>query len=295
MTERGDELETLTRVLVVSPHFDDAALSAWGLLSLPDCPTDVLTVFGGLPPSGTTTNADRACGFDDGVKAMLARRDEDQRALDPVASRHEWLPLLDSQYLQAPRIDSDAQVLVQAVQAWLDEHAAPDSDVAIAVPAGAGIHAPRATLRRPTAHTRPRGGPALAWLRALKHGLAVRKRRRALGGGAPAHPDHIFVRDTVLDAREHFGPVGVLLYEDLPYLWTLSADDEVSRLSERNHLTVRPLKIVINREQKQRTLSNYASQLTALDPAGRLHDPELLPPTERYWWLQPADQERSWL
>lgn len=293
MTNPVLELEATTRVLVISPHFDDAVLSAWALLSLPNCPADVLTVCGGFPVPSITTQADLACGFSDSGEAVSARRREEESALSAVASWHGWLPLVDSQYLQAPRDESDAQVLVQAVMAWVDEHGHPDAELAIAVPAGAGIRAPHASSRHPSGHP-PRGGATFAWLRALKHQLAVRQRRRVLGDLAPVHPDHIFVRDTVLSTRERFGPISVLLYEELPYLWSLNADGEVATLSEREHFLVDSLEIDIDQRLKQQVLSNYVSQLTAIDPAGRLHEATLLPSSERYWRVRPHGEYKAW-
>ncbi|WP_336648650.1 hypothetical protein [Microbacterium sp. MMO-10] len=293
MTSPVLEMESTTRVLVISPHFDDAVLSAWALLSLPNCPTDVLTVCGGVPVPTVTTKADRACGFIDSEEAVSARRREDENALSVVASWHGWLPLVDSQYLHAPRDESDAQVLVQAVMAWVDEYGSPDAELAIAVPAGAGIRAPHASSRRPSGRP-PRGGAAFAWLRALKHQFAVRRRRRVLGDMAPVHPDHLFVRDTVLNTRERFGSISVLLYEELPYLWSSKADGEVAALGEHEHFSADSFEIDIDQRLKQQALSNYASQLTSIDPSGRLHEATLLPPSERYWRVRPHGEHKAW-
>jgi len=122
----------------------------------------------------------------------------------------------------------------------------------------------------------------------------VRKRKRALGDGAPAHPDHLFVRDALLKSLEQLGSARVLLYDELPYLWTLNADAEVARLAERNGVSAKQFDVEIDRVEKQRALRSYASQLSALDPAGRLHDASLLNPVERYWLVYPAGQDRSW-
>ena len=68
----------------------------------------------------------------------------------------------------------------------------------------------------------------------------------------------------------------------------------IFRLAERNGVSAKQFDVEIDRVEKQRALRSYASQLSALDPAGRLHDASLLNPVERYWLVYPAGQDRSW-
>ena len=60
------------RVLIVSPHLDDAAFSCAALLDRPR-PADVLTVFAGTPDPPRRTSWDKRTGFDDSDAAMTAR------------------------------------------------------------------------------------------------------------------------------------------------------------------------------------------------------------------------------
>ncbi len=85
-------------VLVLSPHFDDAVLGCGAFLAgRPG--TLVMTVCAGLPPEGMPlTDWDRRCGFSDAREAMLARGEENRRALEQLGAASLQLDLLDSQY-----------------------------------------------------------------------------------------------------------------------------------------------------------------------------------------------------
>lgn len=72
----------LATVVVVSPHFDDAALGAAHLLtSYPG--STVITVLGGRPPSypDEVTPWDAAGGFASGDDVVGARQEEDRAAV----------------------------------------------------------------------------------------------------------------------------------------------------------------------------------------------------------------------
>lgn len=49
-------------IFIISPHFDDAVLSCWSVLT-GDEPVKVLTVCGGEPQTSTLTLWDGACGY----------------------------------------------------------------------------------------------------------------------------------------------------------------------------------------------------------------------------------------
>lgn len=84
-------------ILVVSPHLDDAVLSAGHFLdSWPGA--TVLTVFAGRPNPAQITSFDAHSGFVDSDHAMGARVDEDDRALAVLKSRPVRGVWLDSQY-----------------------------------------------------------------------------------------------------------------------------------------------------------------------------------------------------
>lgn len=83
-------------VLVVSPHLDDAALSAFALLRVAEQPPTVLTVFDGVPVRPLVRSWDLVCGFRDSTEAMRTRRAENAEAMDRLGCVHLSLGLLDS-------------------------------------------------------------------------------------------------------------------------------------------------------------------------------------------------------
>jgi hypothetical protein len=83
--------------LFLSPHFDDAALCAWGLLSA-DPDLEVATVFGGLPAPGVLTRWDELTGATESLARARERIAEDDAALGLVGKRAVRLDLLDGEY-----------------------------------------------------------------------------------------------------------------------------------------------------------------------------------------------------
>ncbi len=95
--------EVFRRIVVVSPHFDDAAMGAGHLLgSYPD--TTVITVLAGEPPAYPVVPSewDALGGFKAGDDVVAARRLEDLAALEVLESGHRWLEFPDHQYLAPP-------------------------------------------------------------------------------------------------------------------------------------------------------------------------------------------------
>ncbi len=89
-----------TRIVVVSPHFDDAAMGAGHLLgSYPD--TTVITVLAGRPPAypEVPSDWDALGGFGPGDDVVAARRLEDLAAMEVLESGHRWLEFADHQYV----------------------------------------------------------------------------------------------------------------------------------------------------------------------------------------------------
>jgi len=82
----------LDRLLVISPHLDDAVISC-GALMLAHEGATVATVFAASPDAYTDplNDHDAACGFRPGDDTMASRRDEDVCALAAVGAKPRWL------------------------------------------------------------------------------------------------------------------------------------------------------------------------------------------------------------
>ena len=169
------------------------------------------------------------------------------------------MDLLESGYLDGERQAADGAAIGQAVSRWIERNAsAPVSFVAAPVCAG---------LRRPRWRERA---------------------SRIIGSpqGLPQHPDHVFVRDAILRAVQSSNSL-VILYEELPYVFSHSGDGEALRVARRwRRRRLSRLALPVDLERKARRLAAYASQVPHLRGDGtRLDDPARLPPTERYWIL----------
>jgi LmbE family N-acetylglucosaminyl deacetylase len=83
-------------VVVLSPHLDDAVLSAWHAVAAGG--TTVVTTFAGIPRDGFVTDLDRAHGARDSAAWMRRRRAEDRDALAVGSASPVHLDLLDAQF-----------------------------------------------------------------------------------------------------------------------------------------------------------------------------------------------------
>jgi LmbE family N-acetylglucosaminyl deacetylase len=107
------------RIVVVSPHFDDAAMGAGHLLgSYAD--TTVVTVLGGRPPAypEEVSEWDALGGFLPGDDVVAVRRAEDAAAMEVLESEYRWLDFSDHQYLappDRPTPEEVAPVLAQTI------------------------------------------------------------------------------------------------------------------------------------------------------------------------------------
>lgn len=108
------------RVVVVSPHFDDAAMGAGYLLLA--CPgSTVVTVFGGPPARypDPPSEWDALGGFVAGDDVVAVRRDEDAAALAVLGARPHWLEFVDHQYL-APEARATPEQVAPVLAAAID-------------------------------------------------------------------------------------------------------------------------------------------------------------------------------
>jgi LmbE family N-acetylglucosaminyl deacetylase len=248
-------------LLVISPHFDDAALSCGALIERVE-PVTVLDVFTRRPEPEQRTRWDAGCGFSGSHAAMAARSAEEQAAFAGTPHRVEGADLLDGQYLSGLRADADRTRLAAWVDAWLarDGH----SRATVVAPVGAGT----------PSGVRP---PVRARLRA----------RRAGTYAFDNSPDHLFARDVVLEQLRRRPEVGLWCYEELPYHYAMDGSRLVLMLERWTGRTAVPHDLPVDRAAKARRIAAYASQLPMLfrdpDPAAI---ERALAPTERYWELR---------
>ena len=113
--------DTFERVLVLSPHFDDAAMGA-GHLLLAHPGSTVVTVFGGPPARypDPPSEWDALGGFRSGDDVVALRREEDAAALAVLDARPHWLEFVDHQYLTPEERSAPAEIAT-AIAAVVDE------------------------------------------------------------------------------------------------------------------------------------------------------------------------------
>jgi LmbE family N-acetylglucosaminyl deacetylase len=114
------------RVVVLSPHFDDAALSVAGVLGRLPGTKAIVTVHGGAPEAALPlSDWDASCGFISGQEAFETRLAEDARACAVLGVEQIALPYADGPYLGRERLHA------------LDEFlAALDPDTEVFIPLG---------------------------------------------------------------------------------------------------------------------------------------------------------------
>ncbi len=105
------EAGVLARIVVVSPHFDDAAMGAGHLLGSYD-DTTVITVLGGRPPTypAEPSDWDALGGFVAGDDVVALRQLEDVAAMAVLDSAYRWLDFPDHQYLAVGERPTPADV-----------------------------------------------------------------------------------------------------------------------------------------------------------------------------------------
>jgi LmbE family N-acetylglucosaminyl deacetylase len=241
-------------LLLLSAHFDDAALSCAALIAREE-PIDLLTVFAGNPTPPRQGKWDRVTGFADSGESRSVRRAEEHSAFADTPHRLAFLDLVEAEYLSGTRAQDDAKPIAAATSRWVEQN----HGGVVAVPAGAG----------------------------RDRGLITTVLRR-MGIRAPLrHPDHLFVRDTALDAVAAANAQAVL-YEEFPYLWGEAAEAEVRRITRSRGMSAERVVAQVDVRSKAARIAVYASQVPHLTVRGRRVDvAEHLPGEERYWILSP--------
>jgi LmbE family N-acetylglucosaminyl deacetylase len=137
-------------IVILSPHFDDAALSCWHLLDQPG-EVAVINVFAGMP-SKLTAPAwwDEYTGATDSEERVRERIDEDRRALAVAGRTAVNLAFLDEQYRDG----------LESVEALADEIRRHLPRCALLyAPAAIGGHADHELVREAALRLRPAGFP----------------------------------------------------------------------------------------------------------------------------------------
>lgn len=224
-------------LLAISPHLDDAVLSAGATLaqlSLDGWDVEVCTVFAGVPthpfsPVARSFHADCSQGED----AIEHRRDEDAAAVAMLgAAAHHW-PFLDAVYRR------------RTAGRWLCEH-----DLAMFDPV---LPAEPDLTAAITARVEELLTPSTALVLTCA----------AVG----CHVDHRLTRDAVQAALRRHGSPSYLLWEDLPYGLTqptlCGSPARLPRIGDHAWTL------------KYHAVASYTSQLRMLWPAGRCWRGEL--------------------
>lgn len=113
----------LERIVVLSPHFDDAAMGAGQMLIRhADAETTVITVLGGRPPAYPDPPGewDALGGFRAGDDVVAVRRTEDLAAMEVLGAVPLWLEFSEHTYLpeaERPTPADVAPVLESAIEA----------------------------------------------------------------------------------------------------------------------------------------------------------------------------------
>jgi len=150
----------LDRVLVLSPHLDDAIMSC-GAFLLAHPGATVATLFAASPATYSVplNEHDLACGFEPGDDSMAVRRAEDARALAVVGATPRWLDFCQNSHVERAEPLAVPVGALEAVEGLLAE-LAPTTVVA---PLGL-LHADHQALHATALAAWARAAPEIAWL-----------------------------------------------------------------------------------------------------------------------------------
>ncbi|MEA2374670.1 MAG: hypothetical protein QOD53_1133 [Thermoleophilaceae bacterium] len=122
---------------VLSPHLDDAVLSAWSVLRRPG-EVRVINVCTAVPPPGPAPPWDRLTGARDAAERMRERLDEDREALAKAGRESVALGFLDAHYRDAPIDRDELTAALSAAVGAVSE---------LWAPAGIGAHVDHVQVR----------------------------------------------------------------------------------------------------------------------------------------------------
>jgi LmbE family N-acetylglucosaminyl deacetylase len=242
-------------LVVCSPHFDDAVLDCWTVLTRPG-PCEIVNVFSARPQDGYATWWDQLAGAKSSAEMHRDRIREDLAALALAGRTAHMAGLLDGQYrLRASRL-LHALILRKPALRWRLEGVPLLRHWAVTSPA-------------PTAHQ---------IVTALTSQVAAAS-LVCVPAAIGRHPDHVLLRDAALKLVDQGVPVR--LYADLPYciqhgwprwvsgqtnsndaaidsLWRSDLGDVVDSLQSAVIVTLTPQQ----QETKRAAVGCYRSQLS---------------------------------
>ena len=120
----------MSQVDILSPHYDDGALSAWHHIEKRG--TRVITVFGGSPKKSTSGMWDKFTDSGNSDETVATRRLENAEALATTAAQAINLDFLDRQY--QPFRSRDVEEIVDRIEDT------SNADTAFLAPIGIGTH-----------------------------------------------------------------------------------------------------------------------------------------------------------
>jgi hypothetical protein len=127
--------------LLLSPHWDDAALDCWSLLG-GDRELVVVNVFAGIPPPGHAGTWEAIAGLEDTAARARGRMAEDTRVLARAGRTPVNLPLLDVEYRRQTQASTGLEELDRELS-----HRVPSASRVYA-PSGIGGHVDHLLVRR---------------------------------------------------------------------------------------------------------------------------------------------------
>lgn len=226
-------MTTPKTVLAVSPHLDDAALSAGATLAelaLQGADVHICTIFSAVPPgplSDVAASFHRDCGLPCDGSAEAIRVREDVAAVECLGATPHYAGFEDAIYRRRP----DGRWLCEGARSMFND-SAPDERV----------------LRGQVVDAVEK----LAWV--IRSDLIV------TCAGVGGHIDHAITKAAIIEAARHVVSCKVLLWEDLPYA--------VSRRGEHAPSAVSWLARPDAWDRKRQAISCYASQTRMLWPTG---------------------------
>ncbi|HMM53350.1 MAG TPA: PIG-L family deacetylase [Burkholderiaceae bacterium] len=255
------ERSGIRRVVIVSPHLDDAVFSTSGLLLSAEAPNcEVMTVFTEGSAESDPAWA-QAGGFADTVAEHEARREEDRVALKRLGADCVHLGFRPGGFTP-----DDAARVAERIAMPQETTDAGRGHLLCLLPAGAGLPAGRQRL------------------------LGLYQRLARCPRGVPAHPEHLEVRNRLLPHLRRRG-LQVGFYSEFPYRWR---DWRWSVRARLGALCGRPVRRYVERpdpDAKLAAAALYRSQLTLVFGVTREEQMRRIDRDEEYFALPSREHE----